>query len=427
MGASAHCCSLGPCGKLCAASSESEEQLLQRAYTAFESTVSPRAADRSADSQQQRLMALLHEKCAYLPAPLALEERGKLDQAVLGQCGRLEVGQEFIVDGTSRRAGLSENWSGIWFEEAERVPSPELSYAFAVLRSVQLQDAADSWAVVLAFDPSPGGEAGAPQPVVLRMSFPRRVDMLRFALTVRALRSLATRAAPRGRRKASKRKGSKTIPPPPALLQVVSDSSPINAPLSDLRNETDDTEVRPRSPSSSAPAVASAEPPDACSAEVDEASELGELREQLAAARIALEASDHAVAAMLGGDSDVERSGYHTPPTTKGKKRASPARPKVARVKRSPLAPRRRISEPDGFFHTWPESPHVSAAASSSPRGSGDGDACIICISAPSCMAFVPCGHRCLCRSCGRERAGELGGCCPQCRASFTGIIRIYG
>lgn len=442
-----HLCSMGPCSRLCTAASESEEQLLQRAYTAFESTVSPRRTsgieDQPANGQHQRLMALLREKCGYLPTPLNLEERDKLDKAVLEQCNCLEVGQEFNVNGASRRMWLSESWNGIWIEEADQAPSPALSYTFAVLRSVQLQSAVEVLAVVLVFDPSPGRDAGAPQPATLHLSFSRRVDMLRFALTMRALRSLATRSAPR-RRKLSKRKGSKNPPPPPELVQVLSDPSPVNVPASGSRDEMD-TFPRQRSPSSSTQAMVKSKPPEeeeereshvsAMATTVQQASELGELREQLAAARLALEASDHTVAAMLRGDSDVEPSGCQTPPPTKPKKRGSPPlRPKLDRPKKSPERPalhKRRFSEPNAFFHTWPETPDHAAhatgtAASLSPRG-GDAHACIICMSSPSCMAFVPCGHRCLCITCGRERAGELRGACPQCRAEFTGIIQIYG
>eukprot|EP00929_Paragymnodinium_shiwhaense_P003402 TRINITY_DN103898_c0_g1_i1.p1 TRINITY_DN103898_c0_g1~~TRINITY_DN103898_c0_g1_i1.p1 ORF type:complete len:224 (-),score=47.81 TRINITY_DN103898_c0_g1_i1:30-701(-) len=74
-------------------------------------------------------------------------------------------------------------------------------------------------------------------------------------------------------------------------------------------------------------------------------------------------------------------------------------------------APPRRVSATE-----------AAAQVASSDRKGG----CAICLSAPAEMAFVPCGHRCICQGCvellsprGRKR-------CPACRSRATDVIRIY-
>jgi len=51
---------------------------------------------------------------------------------------------------------------------------------------------------------------------------------------------------------------------------------------------------------------------------------------------------------------------------------------------------------------------------------------CIICLSSLASMAFVPCGHRCLCPTCAEELTGDLRRRCPQCRQPSNSIIRIF-
>jgi len=50
---------------------------------------------------------------------------------------------------------------------------------------------------------------------------------------------------------------------------------------------------------------------------------------------------------------------------------------------------------------------------------------CVICCDAPSCMALVPCGHRCLCEACSDVflRSGQD---CPMCRSRPEQLIRVY-
>lgn len=51
---------------------------------------------------------------------------------------------------------------------------------------------------------------------------------------------------------------------------------------------------------------------------------------------------------------------------------------------------------------------------------------CDICIAAPAVMAFVPCGHRCVCAACVEQLSGEHRNRCPRCRGAAVNIIRIF-
>ena len=61
---------------------------------------------------------------------------------------------------------------------------------------------------------------------------------------------------------------------------------------------------------------------------------------------------------------------------------------------------------------------------------------CVICLELPRTHAFVPCGHRCVCRGCAEEwtRRGSRGGggafpsvtSCPYCREEAVDALRIY-
>ena len=53
---------------------------------------------------------------------------------------------------------------------------------------------------------------------------------------------------------------------------------------------------------------------------------------------------------------------------------------------------------------------------------------CIICLSNPSSHAFVPCGHKHICRNCSKipNFESSLHNKCPTCRKQFTMIIEIY-
>ena len=47
---------------------------------------------------------------------------------------------------------------------------------------------------------------------------------------------------------------------------------------------------------------------------------------------------------------------------------------------------------------------------------------CVVCLSAESVMALMPCGHRCACEGCGPGLKT-----CPMCRADVQEAKRIFG
>jgi hypothetical protein len=51
-----------------------------------------------------------------------------------------------------------------------------------------------------------------------------------------------------------------------------------------------------------------------------------------------------------------------------------------------------------------------------------DAGECVVCISAPSLIAFIPCGHRCLCGAC-NIILKQTNYICPVCRERITGEI----
>eukprot|EP00047_Mylnosiga_fluctuans_P003145 m.227682 g.227682 ORF g.227682 m.227682 type:complete len:263 (+) comp11625_c0_seq1:50-838(+) len=60
-----------------------------------------------------------------------------------------------------------------------------------------------------------------------------------------------------------------------------------------------------------------------------------------------------------------------------------------------------------------------------SGRHGGKAAPCCQCLDAPACVAFVPCGHICMCATCGTY--AKLGGQpCPICRVAATGTLRVY-
>jgi len=55
----------------------------------------------------------------------------------------------------------------------------------------------------------------------------------------------------------------------------------------------------------------------------------------------------------------------------------------------------------------------------------GEDQLCVVCLTAGKTHAFVPCGHRCVCRSCGSELLREARPC-PVCRAQTQSILQIF-
>ena len=57
------------------------------------------------------------------------------------------------------------------------------------------------------------------------------------------------------------------------------------------------------------------------------------------------------------------------------------------------------------------------------PPPTDDETMCVVCLDDVRAMVVVPCGHRCLCASCGAKPPAQ----CPLCRGPATSVIRVFG
>ena len=71
--------------------------------------------------------------------------------------------------------------------------------------------------------------------------------------------------------------------------------------------------------------------------------------------------------------------------------------------------------------------PKASHEEACSARDDKDEDCCIVCFEQSATLAFVPCGHQCVCKTCA-EAITDSGGAgkCPYCRTESIMTIQIY-
>lgn len=68
----------------------------------------------------------------------------------------------------------------------------------------------------------------------------------------------------------------------------------------------------------------------------------------------------------------------------------------------------------------------VSSASSAPPAGiDGDG-LCVVCLSSERSHAFVPCGHRCVCKECSLSVMKKSSPTCPLCRSDAVSTLHIF-
>jgi len=65
----------------------------------------------------------------------------------------------------------------------------------------------------------------------------------------------------------------------------------------------------------------------------------------------------------------------------------------------------------------------AAAAAAAAPPFDGGGE-CVVCLSGENTHAFVPCGHKCVCRECAAGAGGFAA--CPVCRGPAERVVRIF-
>ena len=50
---------------------------------------------------------------------------------------------------------------------------------------------------------------------------------------------------------------------------------------------------------------------------------------------------------------------------------------------------------------------------------------CTICMSEPSNVIIMPCGHMCVCQSCGEELKKSKHNMCPVCRGAIQSLVPL--
>ncbi len=72
--------------------------------------------------------------------------------------------------------------------------------------------------------------------------------------------------------------------------------------------------------------------------------------------------------------------------------------------------------------------PSAASAAAAPPPPVHEKPVCVMCMSEPPSHAFIPCGHKQLCRVCAEDDSivAALGQKCPVCRRDFQCIVQIF-
>jgi len=70
-------------------------------------------------------------------------------------------------------------------------------------------------------------------------------------------------------------------------------------------------------------------------------------------------------------------------------------------------------------------SSEVQSGANETREGHDAEATCAICLVAPPTHAFIPCGHRCVCRACG-DRLVHMQPLCPICRSQPIACLQIF-
>jgi len=71
--------------------------------------------------------------------------------------------------------------------------------------------------------------------------------------------------------------------------------------------------------------------------------------------------------------------------------------------------------------------PSVGAPQEAKTSENDDEDAmCVVCMASPKTHAFVPCGHRCVCKDCGDAVVRGADAACPICRSASNCVMQIF-
>mmetsp|Transcript_5933 Transcript_5933/g.23391 ORF Transcript_5933/g.23391 Transcript_5933/m.23391 type:complete len:90 (+) Transcript_5933:3-272(+) len=63
--------------------------------------------------------------------------------------------------------------------------------------------------------------------------------------------------------------------------------------------------------------------------------------------------------------------------------------------------------------------------AQAAPPGADGDNRCVVCLDAEKNGVLYPCGHNCVCESCGRELVARKTSC-PLCRSDIKDCIKVF-
>jgi len=365
-----------------------EMRTLKRAYEAFAMHTSPLVERHAATEPEALVRLVVDQQCKLVVPALSKEEQDFLHATVGQQCRALGGGMFLTIDGENRRVLLGDDWSALVVHGRGEFPLHKLS-------SIQLETVWTSFDATLVFEGESGGGNDEAQHQPLHFRFAQFDVRVRFILTAKVLRNLAKRLQQR-----ASRKGSSQHSPSPTHRGGARRQQQQRRQPQQRSSQTPENSGRPSrqmaagpredGPSAQSPAEASAARPQEAQQRPSPIKEV-----------------------VLSSGVVVRFCDLKSMPALNGK-----------------LGVCERLDDITGRWHVRMRGsdevksvkPDNLVAIASHEEES----TCSICLSAPASMAFVPCGHRCLCPTCAEELTGDMRRRCPQCRQPSNSIIRIF-
>lgn len=379
-------------------SANAEMRTLKRAYEAFAMHTSPLTERHTVTEPEALIRLVVDQQCKLVVPALSKAEQEFLHATVGQQCRALGGGVYHTVDGENRRVLLGDDWSALEVYGRGEFPLHKLS-------SIQLETVWTSFDATLVFEgESGGGNDEAPhQPLHFRFTkFDVRV---RFILTAKVLRNLAKRLQQRASRKGP----SQHSHSPSSMQRGVArrQQQQQRRQPQQRSSQTSDNGTRPVRQNRTSQAEASAsgvrEEPHTATPGPTSPTVSTEAQQQPSPAK--------EIALSIGVV--VRFRDLKSMPSLNGK-----------------LGVCERLDDDTGRWHVrMRDSDEVKSVKPENLvaiAGHEEESNCVICLSSPASMAFVPCGHRCVCSTCAEELTGDLRRRCPQCRQPCNSIIRIF-
>jgi len=447
------------------AGAQADYKIFGRAYEAFTLHATPFSAVAQVDEPRHWVCLIVENQCKLVVPPLSRDQQLLLKRAIVEQCHTLEEGMESMVNGTKQHVAIRDGWKSIVIGRDSPIP-------FRRLSSIQLDTTWQSFDAILVFEPGQGGIH-----TMLTFSFNQMESRILFLLAVKVLRQLSKRR--RSKEKRQKRPSKDSL----GSRQVSSDVPDSN----EGSERSVGTGVRRRSKSSSSqpghdqrlmniglgkqytPQVTPVKGSSMSSPLTDPSRKspskigAGSLSSRSAGGREYLTPRGaESVAAVRARKEQLTAS--PTSATSRSSRRlmfhmnmADDAASEYSmsgsefedvtlsigsRVCICGLNSMQHLNGQAGTCKFWDDEAerwHVqlyngetksvrieNLLSLDSACSSSQKLACIICLDAPAVMAFVPCGHQCICTACVEQLSMELRKKCPQCRQSSSDLIRIF-